>query len=292
MNRFRTVRRRIAAHDAGLVIGIAATALVLLAVTIGPMLLPHDPLAQDLSAATVPPGTTTERGLHLFGTDDLGRDIFARTLAGGRIPILVGLGAVVCGGLVGTTLGLIAGFVGGWVDNVLSRLADVQLSLPSILIALTLLAFSGQNIAMLIAVIAVTGWPTYFRLIRSAAIQLRSRPFVDAAVASGQRRGSILLRHLLPNVRVLLVMSITLDFSRAILMEAGLSFLGLGVSPPAPDWGLMVSQGQSQLTIAWWMATFPGIAIVVLVLAVNLIGDWLSARREVVAARPERQVAG
>ncbi|WP_261167264.1 ABC transporter permease [Microbacterium sp. Marseille-Q6965] len=290
MSGIRNLRRRVAARDAGLVIGVAATAIVLLAVTVGPVLLPFDPLAQDLPSALLPPGSTTERGLHLFGTDDLGRDVLARTLAGGRIPILVGLGAALIGGLIGTTLGLTAGYLGGATDNVLSRLADVQLSLPSILVALTLLAFSGQNIVMLVAVIAITGWPTYFRLIRAAAIQLRARPFVDAAISSGQRGVSVIVRHLLPNVRVLLVMCVTLDFSRAILMEAGLSFLGLGVSPPAPDWGLMVSQGQSQLTIAWWMATFPGIAIVILVLAVNLIGDWLSARREVADAAAERVV--
>ncbi|WOF23442.1 ABC transporter permease [Microbacterium betulae] len=286
----RRLRSRVAATDAGLVVGVVATAVVLLATMVGPLLLPFDPLQQDLSRTLLPPGSVTDRGVHLFGTDDLGRDVLARTLAGGRIPILVGLGAVACGGVFGTVLGLAAGFLGGWADNVLSRLADVQLSLPSILVALTLLAFSGQNIAMLVAVIAVTGWPAYFRLVRSATLQLRVRPFVDAAISSGQSRASVVVRHLLPNVRVLLVMCVTLDFSRAILMEAGLSFLGLGVSPPSPDWGLMVSQGQSLLTIAWWMATFPGIAIVVLVLAVNLVGDWLSARREVADAAAERQV--
>jgi peptide/nickel transport system permease protein len=289
---FSGVLSRMSGSRSGLVVGIAITGLVILATLIGPLMLPFDPLWQDLSSTLLPPGSISRQGLHLLGTDDLGRDVFARTLAGGRIPILVGLGAVIVGGLIGTAAGLAAGFFGGRVDVILSRIADVQMSLPAILVALTLLVFSGRNVAMLVAVIAVTGWPTYFRLVRSATLQLRSRPFVDAAISSGQRRLAIIVQHLLPNVRVLLIMCITLDFSRAILMEAGLSFLGLGVAPPAPDWGLMVSQGQSQLSTAWWMAVFPGIGVVLLVLAVNLIGDWLSANRITSVRAAEMKVIG
>jgi peptide/nickel transport system permease protein len=289
---FSRVLGRVSGSRAGLIAGVAITGLVILATLFGPLVLPFDPMRQDLSSTLLAPGSISPQGLHMFGTDDLGRDVFARTLTGGRIPILVGLGAVIVGGLIGTAAGLAAGFFGARVDGVLSRIADIQMSLPAILVALTLLVFSGQNIAMLVAVIAVTGWPTYFRLVRSATLQLRSRPFVDAAISSGQRRIATIVQHLLPNVRVLLIMCITLDFSRAILMEAGLSFLGLGVAPPAPDWGLMVSQGQSQLSTAWWMAVFPGAGVVLLVLAVNLVGDWLSANRIPSVRAAEMEVIG
>lgn len=275
------VLRAVTRQRLGLVAGASIATTLLLAVVLGPALISSSPLQQDLATALLPPGSTTERGLHLLGTDDLGRDMLARTLAGGRIPFLVGFGAVAISGVIGVITGLCAGFFSGATDAVLSRLADIQLSLPNILVALTLLAFTGRNVLMLIAVIAVTGWPSQFRLVRAATLQLRSQPFVEAAIASGQGRLSVIFRHLLPNVRILIVMCATLDFSRALLLQAGLSFLGLGVSPPTPDWGLMVSQGQSQLTFAWWIATFPGLAIVLLVLSVNLIGDWLSTRREV-----------
>lgn len=276
----KRVRGRVASSNLTLLIGVVIVSVFFLASVLGPVLLPYHPLQQDLSNTLLPPGSVTERGMHLLGTDDLGRDLLARTLAGGRIPFIVGLGAVAISGVFGVVSGLCAGFFGGKTDAVLSRLADMQLSLPNILVALTLLAFAGRSVTMLVIVIAVTGWPTQFRLVRAAALQLRSRPFIEAAIASGQSRTSIIVRHLLPNVRVLIVMCATLDFSRALLLQAGLSFLGLGVQPPTPDWGLMVSQGQSQLSFAWWIATFPGLAIVVLVLAVNLIGDWLSTRQK------------
>lgn len=268
-----------------LTIGIVLVAIVLLIAVFADILAPYNPLQQNLAAYNRPPGSVIDGNLHLFGTDELGRDLLSRFLYGSRLPVLVGVLAVAFGGVFGVTVGILAGYFRGAVDQIFSRLADIQLSVPAILIAIALLAFGGANITMLILVIALTGWPTYFRLVRVQVLSLRHRAFVEAAKSSGARNVGVIVRHILPNILSITAVVAALDLARAILMEAGLSFLGLGVQPPAADWGLMVAQGQSQLSSAWWIATIPGLGILLLVFGINMIGDWLTSRSETPAAQ-------
>lgn len=269
---------RFLSRRAELLVGITLVGIILVMAVFADFIAPYDPLVQSLKDYNLPPGSVTDAGVHIFGTDELGRDVFSRFLHGSRLPVLVGVLAVLCGGAFGVLTGILAGYFGGWVDQLFSRLADIQLSVPAILIAITLLAFGGADTSMLIAVIALTGWPSYFRLVRVQVLSIRHQPFIEAAQSSGARVLGILVRHVAPNVVGLTAVVATLDLARAILMEAGLSFLGLGVQPPTPDWGLMVAQGQSQLSSAWWIATIPGLGILVLVFGINLIGEWLTNR--------------
>ncbi|ASQ92779.1 ABC transporter permease [Streptomyces sp. 11-1-2] len=256
--------------------GAVLLALVVLLALLAPVLAPHDPLAQDLAHTDAAPGVPG----HPLGTDQLGRDLLSRLLYGARTPLLVGALAMVCGGLAGTLLGLLSGFARGWLDQVLSRLADVQLALPSILLALLVLTFGGQSTAVLVLVIALTGWPAYFRLVRSRVFALRTMAYVEASLTQGVPTWRVLLYDLLPGVRGLVAVTATLDLSRAVLMEAGLTYLGLGAQAPAPDWGLMVAEGQGQLLGAWWIAVLPGLGLVALVIGANLLGERLAERGE------------
>ncbi|ONK15936.1 ABC transporter permease [Streptomyces sp. MP131-18] len=249
---------------------------IVLVTLLAPLIAPHDPLAQDLAHTNAAPG---EHG-YLLGTDQLGRDLLSRLLYGARTPLLVGVLAVLCGGLFGTALGLLAGFTRGWPDQVLSRLTDIQLALPSILLALLVLSFGGQSTAVLVLVIALTGWPAYFRLVRARVLALRTSEYVEASLTQGIPAWRVAVRDLLPGVRGLVAVTATLDLSRAVLMEAGLSYLGLGAQAPEADWGLMVSEGQGQLLSSWWIAVLPGLGLVFLVISANLLGDHLAHRRE------------
>lgn len=263
--------------DTGLAVGVTMLALIGVLSLLAPLISPYDPLAQNLYAIASPPSfQPAADGLaHVLGTDQLGRDILSRLLHGGRLPLAIGIASVLFAGLMGTALGVIAGYYGGWVDQALSRLCDSQLSIPSILLAITILAFGGRSLLVLVLVIALAGWPTYFRICRAVTLQLRNLEFVAAAVAAGFTDRAIIVRHLLPNLFAVVATTASLDLARAILMEAGLTYLGLGVPPPAPDWAIMVSEGQDYLPTAWWIATIPGLFIVMLVLAANLIGDHL-----------------
>ncbi|WP_413099324.1 ABC transporter permease [Streptomyces sp. Inha503] len=256
--------------------GAVLLALVVLMALLAPVLAPHDPLAQDLAHTDAAPGVHG----HPLGTDQLGRDLLSRLLYGARTPLVVGVVAVVCGGLVGTLLGLLSGFARGWLDQVLSRLADVQLALPSVLLALLVLTFGGQSTAVLVLVIALTGWPAYFRLVRSRVLALRTMAYVEASLTQSIPIWRVLVYDLLPGVRGLVAVTATLDLSRAVLMEAGLTYLGLGAQAPAPDWGLMVAEGQGQLLGAWWIAVTPGLGLVAMVIGANLLGERLAERGE------------
>ncbi len=258
--------------DVGLWIGVIVLAVVVLASVLAPVLYPVNPLHQDLFKIGLAPGA---EAAHPLGTDQLGRDILSRLLRGGQLPLLIAAFSVLIGGVVGVLLGLAAGYFGGWVDQVLSRLSDSQLALPSILIAIAILTFAGRSTSNLIIVIALGGWPTYFRVCRAQALRLREMPFIDAAVSAGAGPLRILVRQLAPSVIGVAAVTATLDFSRSVLMESGLTFLGLGVQPPAADWGLMVAEGQPYLATSWWMSALPGLAIVLVVFAANLIGDRL-----------------
>ena len=238
---------------------------------------PHDPRKQDILASLLPPSWLPGgEADYLFGTDNLGRDILSNIFYGGRISLAVGFFSILISAVIGIPLGLIAGYAGGRFDALVMRAADVQLSLPTILIALVVLAFLGAGLGKVILVIGIVGWAAYARITRSSVLQLRERDFVSGARALGASTPRILFRHILPNAFTPLLVQLSVDFPRVVLLEATLSFLGLGVSISTPSLGLMISGGQDYLfSGGWWLSAFPGVALTLLVFSVNLIGDWL-----------------
>ena len=266
----RLARRRTA------LAGMLVVAAVVLAAVFAPLLSPFDPLAQDIGQRLKEPGWQDEQGrLHPLGTDHLGRDILARIIHGARIALLVGLSAVVISGALGMAVGLVAGYFGGWVDDALMRLADIQLAFPFILLAIAVIGVLGPSLGNIIIVIGVSSWVVYARVVRGEVLSIRERDFVQAAVALGSGDARILVRHVLPNAFTPWLVVATLDMARVIVIESALSFLGLGVQPPTPTWGGMLADGRVYLSTAWWLATFPGLAILVTVLGINLFGDGL-----------------
>ncbi|MHB8779154.1 MAG: nickel transporter permease [Anaerolineales bacterium] len=215
-----------------------------------------------------PPSAT-----HIFGADHLGRDLYARVLFGGRTALGMGFLVVFVAVLIGTPLGAIAGYFGGWVDEVIMRITDVALAFPPLLLAIAIAAALGPNFTNAAIAIALTWWPWYTRIVRSQVVILRERPFVESARVMGVSNFTIIVRHLLPNVLSPVIVQATLDLGSAILTGAALSFLGLGVQPPTPDWGQMVNTGRIYFPERWWYVTFPGLAIFVATLAFNLLGD-------------------
>lgn len=249
--------------------------LVLLAI-LGPAIGLPNPVRSDLAARLIPPTWAfADFAGHPLGTDQLGRDILSRIIYGSRVTLSVGLAAVVLGGFIGVMLGLVAGFFGGLTDRILMRLADMQLSLPLMLLALLVVAALGPSLRNLIIVLALTGWVRYARIIRGQVLSLREREFILSARAIGASPLRIMLRHILPNVLTPALVVATLELARVIVMEAALSFLGLGVQPPSPSWGRMLAEGRTLISSAWWITAFPGVAILLTVLSVNLVGDWL-----------------
>jgi len=214
-------------------------------------------------------------GAHPLGADELGRDILARIVYGSRVTLMIAAAAVVLGGVVGTLLGIVAGYYRGMVDRILMRIVDVQLALPLMLLALLVIAALGPSTLNLILVLALTSWLRYARIIRGQVLALREREFVLSAHAIGASTWRIMRKHLLPNVLTSALVVATLELARVIIMDAALSFLGLGVQPPNPSWGRMLADGRVYISTAWWIVTFPGLAILLTVLSVNLLGDWL-----------------
>lgn len=263
----------------GIALALAGAAFVLLLALVAaaaPWLAPQDPTRQSLRTRLAAPTVAAADGrAHLLGTDHLGRDVLSRLIWGARVSLLVGFAAVVVGGLLGATLGLLAGFRGGWFDNVIMTLADAQLAFPFILLAIGIIAVLGPSFATLIVVIGLSGWMAYARILRAQVLALRGREFVDAILALGGSTGRVLLRHILPNVVSSLVVIATLELARAIVLEATLSFLGLGVQPPTPSWGGMIHEGREYLDSAWWISTFPGLVLMLTSLVVSRTGDWL-----------------
>jgi peptide/nickel transport system permease protein len=249
--------------------------MVLTAVA-GPLLPLPDPIRGDLRARMSPPTlSVTGLGTHPLGTDQLGRDILSRIVTGSRVTLGVAMSAVLLGGVVGVLLGLIAGYFGGWPDRLMMRLVDIQLAIPLMLLALMVVAALGPSLRNLIIVLALTSWVRYARIVRGSVLAIREREFVQSARAIGAGAGRILLLHILPNVLTPALVVATLELSRVIVLEAGLSFLGLGVQPPAPDWGRMLAEGRTYISSGWWIITLPGVALMLCVLGVNLTGDWL-----------------
>jgi peptide/nickel transport system permease protein len=261
-----TLRR----HGLGLV-GLLLASLALAAALAAPLLAPHDPVKSDFAASLKPPGTPG----HPLGTDQLGRDLYSRVLYGARIALFIGLCTVVLTALVGGLLGLVAGFFGGWPGAALMRVADVQLSFPFVLLALTINAIVGLGLRNIIISLSAAGWVVYARVVRGEVLSVKQRDYVQAAAALGTRRGRILFRHVLPNVAPSIIVVASLQFSQFIVAEAAISFLGFGVQPPTPAWGSMLSESRDFLYVAWWLAACPGAALALTALGVNLLGDWL-----------------
>lgn len=252
--------------------------LVFVAVSLAaPWLGLPNPVRGSLSARLDPPTWTGlfSPGPHPFGTDQLGRDILSRIVHGSRTTLLIASGAVILGGIVGVTLGIVAGYFRGPIDSILMRLVDIQLALPLMLLALLVVAALGPSTANLVIVLALTSWIRYARIVRGQVLAVREREFVLSARAIGASTARIMFRHIFPNILTPALVVATLELARVIIMDAALSFIGLGVQPPAPSWGRMLADGRTYMSTAWWIVTFPGLAIVLTVLSVNLVGDWL-----------------
>jgi peptide/nickel transport system permease protein len=249
-----------------------ALALLILVAIFAPLLSPGDPRAGSLEARLVPPFVNAD---HPLGTDPVGRDVLARLVYGTRVSLTVGFVSVAAALVIGGLIGLLAGVRGGWVDTVLMRLADVQLSFPSFLLAISLMAVLGAGLINVVIALAVNGWVRYARVIRSSALPLREVDYVAAARVAGCGLPRLLLRHYLPNTITPAMVLATLSLGANIISESSLSFLGLGVDPQTPSWGSMLADGRAYLATAWWVAALPGLAISITVLAVNLVGDWL-----------------
>src|SRR3989475_1716561 len=273
----RAARAGRARRPRWMALGGGVFVLVLVGVALAaPLIAPYDPSRQSLRGRLAAPTLAGADGkAHLLGTDHLGRDVLSRAIYGARVSLLVGLAAVVVGGIVGASLGLLAGFRGGWTDSIVMTLADAQLAFPFILLAIGIIAVLGPSFPTLIVVIGLSGWVTYARVLRSQVLVLRSREFVDAIHALGGSMARVIARHILPNVLSSLVVIATLELARAIVLEATLSFLGLGIQPPTPSWGGMIHEGREYLDTAWWISTFPGVVLMLASLVVSRTGDWL-----------------
>ncbi|MBI5627725.1 MAG: ABC transporter permease [Candidatus Rokubacteria bacterium] len=256
--------------------GVGFVLLVAAVAVSATWLAPHDPIRQSLRARLAAPTLEAADGkAHLLGTDHLGRDVLSRVIHGARVSLLVGFAAVLVGGAIGSVLGIVAGFRGGWADSIIMTLADAQLAFPFILLAIGIIAVLGPSFPTLVVVIGLSGWVAYARILRSQVLSLRSREFVDAVHALGGSVLRIVVRHVLPNVLSSLVVIATLELARAIVLEATLSFLGLGVQPPTPSWGGMVHEGREYLDSAWWISTCPGLVLMATSIVVSRTGDWL-----------------
>ncbi len=266
-------------RTASFCVGLTLFALALCSALAAPLIAPYKPTTIDLHQRLLPPAwEAAGSSRHLLGTDNIGRDLFSRIVWGARISLSVGLSAACLGAVIGGTLGLCAGYFGGVVDTIISWLIEVQLAFPFTLFAIFLLAVFGGGFLPVVSVLALATWVNYARVLRGQAMSLRSQDFILAAQSVGVGPVRLLRRYLLPAVLPSIVVVGSFSAAQAILTEAALSFLGVGVDPTIPSWGAMLNLGRNYLQTAWWMATFPGIAIAMTVLAVNLLGDWLGAR--------------
>jgi peptide/nickel transport system permease protein len=252
-------------------LGLGLTLAVLVVALAAPWLAATDPMVTDFASSLKPPGSPG----HPLGTDQLGRDLLARVLYGARLALFIGTCTVVVTAVVGGLAGLVAGFVERWPSTAIMRLADVQLSFPFILLALTINAIVGLGLRNIILSLSAAGWVVYARVVRGEVLAVKQREYVHAAAALGVGRPRLLFRHVLPNVAPSIIVVASLQFSQFVVAEAAISFLGFGVQPPTPAWGSMLSESRDFLYVAWWLAAFPGAALALTALGVNLLGDWL-----------------
>jgi peptide/nickel transport system permease protein len=255
--------------------GFIIVVIVMFLALFGAVVTPHDPMENNLRARYMEPGFTNEEGVFVLGTDQLGRDILSRIIVGSSVSVLVGVVSVIIAGTIGVLVGLISGFFGGWIDNLLMRIADGLLSIPFIVLVVAISGVLSAGLGTLILILGLTGWVTYARVVRGEVLKAREMEYVVASYAIGQSRFNIIFRHILPNVISSAIILAASQVGVAILAESSLSFLGLGVKPPTVTWGLMLADGRQVINSAWWMTTFPGIAITITVLGVTFLGDWL-----------------
>ena len=261
--------RRLWRNPGAIAGAIVLTAMIMLSV-FAPVIAPYDPIAQDSSAIRAAPNAD-----HPFGADTFGRDIFSRVLYGGRMSLPVGFVAVGITAVVGVALGLIAGYYGGRIDTVVMRGVDLMLAFPGIMLAMSLVAILGTSLFNLMLAVGIAAIPEYTRVVRGTVLSAREAEYVTAARVSGTSDRAIVLRHILPNVLPPVIVLATLGIAGAIILGSTLSFLGLGIKPPTPEWGNMLSDGRSMIRHQWWVSFFPGLAIMLTVLAINLLGDGL-----------------
>lgn len=250
-------------------VGLFLLLVILLTAVVGPLIAPYDPNAQDYAFLMAPSPD------HVMGTDDLGRDLFSRIVIGARISIFVGVVTVLLSMVLGVVLGLLSGYYGGWIDTVIMRYIDLQWAFPNFIIAVYLVAIFGTGLANVIVAITLAFLDDFARIVRGMVLSIRTMDYVTASRAIGSSDWRIMLRHILPNATAPIIVQATVSVSAAILAEAGLSFLGLGVQPSTPTWGLILSDARSFISRAWWLAVFPGLAITVTVLSINFFGDAL-----------------
>lgn len=255
---------------------VAIVAVLVVMAVFAPWIAPYSPNSQNLLGRLKPPGTVARGITYWLGSDELGRDLLSRLIHGARISLSVAFLSVALSGCVGIFVGMLAGYVRGWPEIVIMRIVDIFLSIPAILLAIITVAVLGPGFINVVLVLALTRWPRYARVAFGQTLTVAGMPYVRLARAMGASRGRILSLHILPNIIAPLSVVATLEFGLMVLFEAGLSFLGMGVQPPASSWGAMLSVGRNYVSSAWWIATFPGLALFLLVLSVNLIGDRLS----------------
>lgn len=271
--------RGVRAVPPGILLVAAILSVIAVAAVLAPLVAPADPSRQALLARLRPPGFTNAAGFtYWFGTDDLGRDLLSRVIHGARASLLVALLSVSVSLTVGAMLGMLAAWFRGWVEVAIMRFVDIMLSIPAILLAVLTVAVLGPGFLKLVLVLGLTRWPRYTRVAYAQTLQVASLPFIKAAEIGGAGAVRILLRHVLPNIAGPLLVVATAEFGLMILFEAGLSFLGLGIQPPQPSWGSIMSAGRQYVERAWWITVFPGACLFGLVFSVNVLGDWLRDR--------------
>jgi peptide/nickel transport system permease protein len=276
-HRWRAVRRAVARSRAAWIF-IALVVLFIAFAVIPWVFAPLDPLKGDLLARLQPPGSVNRGVLHILGTDQLGRDVWSRVIYGTRVSLLVAASAVILSGAVGATLGILAGTLRGWVGAIIMRFADMVLSVPFILLAILTVVVLGPSVTNLVLCLALVRWTRYARVAYAQTLDTNGREFVVAAVAIGSTRFWVVRKHIIPEVLSPVIVVATLELGLMVIFEASLSFLGLGVQPPTPSWGVILSDGQQYVATAWWLATFPGLALFLLVLSVNMLGDFVRDR--------------
>jgi peptide/nickel transport system permease protein len=263
------------------VVGIGVLTVIIVSAALAPLVAPHDPSAVDLSNRLRPPAWSDGGGWsNLLGTDALGHDILSRIIYGARTSMLIGLSVAIIAGSIGTALGLLAGLKGGIIDSVVMRVIDAQLAFPGLLLTLVVVASFGPGVNVIIGVLAIYGWMVYARLVRANVLQLREQLFIPAAVMGGCGVLRLMRKHLLPNLLAPLLTQAMLELARVVLAEASLSYLGFGIQAPDVAWGLMVAENQPYLNVGWWTVVFPGVALAITVLSVNLLGSWFRVRAD------------
>lgn len=263
--------------DPAAVLGLVILAVVLFCAIFAPLIAPHDPDAVDPLKRLLPPFWIQPDGslTYLLGTDAVGRDILSRIIYGARVSLSVSLISVLLSSLVGVTLGLLSGYYGRWIDIVIMRIVDIQLAYPLILFAITVAAVFGASLRNLIIVLVIANWVNYTRVVRGEVLVRRAMQYVEAARVNGCRDQRIIRRHILPNVSSSILIIFTIQVAFVLILESGLSFLGLGVEPSIPTWGSMLNEGRTYIMTAWWVQTFPGVAIMLTALGINMLGDWI-----------------